>query len=295
MLDELKSIAIFAETVNQGSFRKAATSLGLSPSVVSYHIAQLESHIGNALLYRSTRKLSLTNEGETLYKHAVTMLTAAKSGLDELSFNNSNPSGKLSITIPEFLSQSTITERISNFCQNYPDVLINIRCTDERLNIIQDGIDIAIRVGDMKDSEIKSKFISSIKRKLVCSPFYLEKTNIRYPDDLSQADWISLSMLPNKRVISKESQFTISYTRKITVNSVTLMTELCVHGLGLATPPDFLVERYIKEGALIEILPDWSVESIPIYAVWPKNVNINSNVMNFIKFIAAPDKHLTKT
>lgn len=305
MIDDLRAIAIFAETVRQGSFRGSAKVLGLSPSVVSYHISQLEKHIGNALIYRSTRKISLTHEGETLYQHALDMLDAAQLGLSKVTPDNYQPSGKLLITLPSVLSHCVISEKIASFVKQHPQIDLNVLCTDTRQNLIEEGIDLAIRAGSMEDSALKSKCIGALQRRLVCSLEYWQQQiyqgndlitsltakrlapNSLTPEDLAQWQWIKLAMLPNSRdLISPEGEtVTIEFTSQITVNNVELMTQFCRHGLGLATPPAFLVDKDIQAGTLVKVLPDWQVEPIPLYAVWPANVSINSNAKHFLNYL----------
>jgi DNA-binding transcriptional LysR family regulator len=285
VLDELKSIGIFAETVRQGSFRKAAGVLGLSPSVVSYHVKRLEKRIGSALFYRSTRKLSLTSQGERLFRHAEEMLSAARSGISELTATNQETSGKLKVALPHFLTSSYIVEKIAEFKKRHQKVVFEIYCSDERLSVIQEGIDVAFRVGEMNDSGLKCRLIAPIKRKLVCAPQYLDSMPPpASPSNLSSWNWISLAMLPVRRTFLKDDDTEeAEYQKAMIVNSVTLMTELTVQGLGLATPPDFLVDPRIENGELVEVLSDWRVKDIPVYAVWPENVDRQGTVQKFLK------------
>lgn len=288
MIDELRAIAIFAETVRQGSFRGASRVLGLSPSVISHHVSALEHKVGNALIYRSTRKLSLTNEGEVLFRHAIKMLEHAQTGLNEATPNTIEPKGKLSLSIPLVLSRSLLSQKIARFIQLYPKLELIINSTDERQNIIEEGLDLAIRAGKMDDSNLKSKHIGYIQKKLVCSPSYFKlQPKAKLPEDLSSWHWIKLTMLPNTRTLidGEGGRKSISYSSHVTVNSVDLMTEFCINGLGLATPPDFLVNSAIEAGELIEVFPQWKVEPISLYAVWPDNVSLNSNARIFLDYL----------
>lgn len=285
MIDDLRAIAIFAETIRQGSFRGAAKVLGLSPSVISHHVCALEKKIGNALIYRSTRKLSLTNEGEALYRHALQMLEHAQTGLSKATPSNIEPMGKLSLSIPLFLSRSIFSKKIANFIERYPKLELNINSTDERQNIIEKGIDLAIRAGKMDDSSLKTKHLGYIQKKLVCTPGYFrQQPTPKSPEDLSSWHWIKLAMISSTRSLVDKNgkKLTLSYKSQVTVNSVDLMTEFCKNGLGLATPPDFMVNKAIETGELIEVFPEWKVTPISLSAVWPENVSLNSNARIFL-------------
>ncbi len=291
MIDELRAMAIFAETVRQGSFRGAARALGLSPSVVSYHVSQLEKQIGTALIYRSTRKLSLTHEGQVLYQHTQQMLAAAQQGLSEVSADSTEPSGKLTITLPSALSRSPLAMQLAGFIKRYPQVELNVLCTDERQNLIEQGIDLAIRAGGLEDSGLKTRRIGHVARTLVCAPEYLAgKAVPQTPAQLDEHPWIRLAMLADRRtLVGPQGQAVdIRFAAQTTVNSVELMTQFCIQGLGVATPPDFLVEDALAAGQLVELLPEWSVQTMPLYALWPANVAANANARRLLAYLDEP-------
>ncbi|WP_274594863.1 LysR family transcriptional regulator [Parasedimentitalea marina] len=155
MLDQLRQIAIFAKTVDHGSFRAAAKALRLSPSVVSHHITQLEAQLGVALLYRSTRKLSLTRDGERLIGAARKMIDAAETGLHAVSDLAPQPSGELRVTAPAVLAQSTIVRRIAKFSIAYPGVRLALDFSDLRREVIGEGIDVALRMGSSRIAPLR--------------------------------------------------------------------------------------------------------------------------------------------
>lgn len=289
MIDDLKALAIFAETVKQKSFRGASKHLNLSPSVVSYHITQLEKRIGTPLLYRSTRKISLTHQGSILYKHTTEMLNAAHEGLSKISSSSSEPFGKLSIRLPSVLMRSPINKKIAEFSIKHPGIEFHFSYSDVRQDLISNGIDLAVRVGEMEDSSLKSKKIGTIERRLTCSPDYLlKKGTPHHPKDLSDWEWIRLEMLPPRRKFTKGRQtYEIKYNSHVCVDNVEAMTQFCMYGLGVATPPEYLVTKSIKEKILIELIPEWKVDSLNLFAVWPANASSNSNLRLLLNHLAS--------
>jgi len=288
MIDELRSIAIFAETIKQGSFRAAAKILKLSPSVVSYQVTQLEKSVGTALIYRSTRSLSLTSEGRVLYQYALTMIQTAHQGLNQVTLEKQELRGTLTLTLPSALIKSKISKKIAQFSKLHPYLNFKLFYTDNRQDLISKGIDLAFRAGSMNDSNLKSKRIGAIYRKLVCSyDYWQENKKPISPHDLTKWKWIKLAMLPNNRTLvsSTGEKCEISFESNISVNSVEAMTQLCINGAGIATPPDFLIEREIKNNDLVELLPNWQVEPIPLYAVWPSNTFQNSSAKRLLDFL----------
>lgn len=288
MINELRSMAIFAETIKQGSFRAAAKKLQLSPSVVSYQVTQLENHLGTALIYRSTRSLSLTNEGKVLFQYALSMLESAHQGLNLATSKQQELRGTLTVTLPSALIKSDISKNIAEFAKCHTLLNLNFIYTDERQNLIEQGIDIAFRAGEMEDSNLIATRVGEIKRKLVCSCEFAQMIEEPiYPADIEQYNWIKLTMLPNRRTLidANGEKVDINFKSNVSVNSVEAMTELCLNGLGIATPPDYLVEKGLKDRSLIELLTDWKIEPIPLYAVWPSNVFQSSNAKRLLSFL----------
>ena len=288
MINDIRAVAIFVEVVRSGSFRSAAKQLNLSPSAVSYNIAQLELRIDNALIYRSTRKLSLTKEGEHLYEQASELLSNITTSLEEISGNQSTLRGRLTVSATTALLHSTLNEKIAVFCTENPNVEFKIQYTDERQDLIQDGIDLVLRAGDMSDSSMKSTLVLLIDRKLVCSKqYYNSQKPPTQPQDLNSWKWIRLSMMPDSRTLKKDNKTfqTVVTSSQLSVNSVDALAQLCSHGMGLATPPDYLIEKQLENGSLVEILPDWKVDPISVFAVWPGNHVKNKNTQKFVELL----------
>lgn len=290
MMDGIRQLAVFAKTVECGSFRKAALALQLSPSVVSYHISRLELRLNTALLYRTTRNLSLTNEGEKVYASAQRMLAEAENSFTVLSPNPLGLTGKLTITFPALMLHHPLFKKISRFASDNPLVTLNIKVTDQRIHLIEQGIDIAIRIGKLEDNQasLKQKKITQINRVLIAGKKLLETNKPpRNPKNLDSWPWIGLTMLPFHRNMSNSlgKHTKISFQPRIFVDNVEAMTELAKQGLGLATAPDYLIEDALLSGDLIAILPKWKVEPIAVFAVWPIHTRKNSLSYQFIDFL----------
>lgn len=289
MFDELRAIAIFAKTIETGSFRECAKALGLSPSVVSHHIAQLEHKLGLTLLYRSTRKMSLTAEGEHLYEASKKMLEAIELGLDSILPAAENPSGTLRVSMPSILVRSGLMEKIAQFCYELPNVKLHLNFTDKIVDLIEERFDMGIRIGTLTESGLMSKKLFSFGRKLVCSPSFFEKqTKAKKPEDLSAWCWIGIEMLPLSRRFRKGAgkSVIVNYQARLMCDSVDAAYQLAIAGAGLSSPPDFLVERDIKEGKLVEVLPEWQMEPLSVYAIWPQNLLKNNLASRFRNSLA---------
>jgi len=274
MIDRLRQMAIFAKTIDHGSFRGAARELRLSPSVVSHHISQLEEHLGVALMYRTTRKLSLTTEGERLLDATRRMLDAVEGELLNLSVSANEPSGELKLTLPSVLSQSKFTDQIADFSKAYPRIRLTLDFSDAQRKLVDDGFDIAFRMGPTSKTSATSRRLFRVQRKLVASTEYLaNRTHPIEPNELLNWDWLTLTPVQNVPVSFRNGRksITIKPEANIFANDAQALYRLARAGMGLAMVPDFLAEQDVAAGSMVYVMPDWSMQALDVFAVWPAN------------------------
>lgn len=290
MLDQLRQVAIFAKTIDHGSFRGAARELRLSPSVISHHISQLEEHLGVVLIYRSTRKLALTLEGEQLLASTHSMLEAVEEVFSELSNSASCPTGELRLATPAVLIQSHLTDLMASFSMKHPGIKLSLDYSDVRKDMIEGGYDIAIRMGTQTKSSAVARSLFQVPRRLIASTGYLNnRPKVTTPLDLLDWDWIELTPVrhikPTFRKLtskSKAKQVTIKPTAHISTNDALAMYRLARCGAGLAVVPEFLAEQGIISGDVEYVLPDWKLDPIDVFATWPSNAPKHGLIKLFI-------------
>ena len=290
MIEHLKSIAIFAAVVEAQSFRGAANRLNLSPSVISEHVSHLERELGVALLYRSTRSLSLTEKGKHLYPKARKMLEHAREGLDAFTQSATRKLTKLRIALPATMNAHPLTSRIAAFAMLHPGVKINLYSSDHQADLQADGIDLAIRMGYFKDSDLKTRRIGMEQRTLIAAPSYLDNhPDIRCPEDLAEHDFVSFSLVPDTVELSvAERQKVEIWGRTVIIaDSAETARILALEGLGLATLPYQALKSDIEAGRLRRVLPDWNEKQLPIHLTWPKNATLNTLTREFVDFLSA--------
>lgn len=275
MIDRLRQMAIFAKVIDHGSFRGAARELRLSPSVVSHHITQLEENLGVALIYRSTRKLTLTPEGQRLLSAAHNMIEAAESELIQLSVSAKTPSGDLRLTLPSVLSQSPLIAQIAAFSIKHPRIRLSLDFSDTRRSLIDDGFDIAIRMKPKAKNSATTRKLFTVERKLVASTTYLAKWKpATHPNDLRAWDWMALAQvqsIPVRFTKKDTAVVNLKPAARIFANDAQALCRLACSGTGLAILPEFLVRKDIDDGVLQHILPDWCLEGADVFAEWPAN------------------------
>lgn len=297
MIDQLRQIAIFAKTIDHGSFRGAARELRLSPSVVSHHISQLEEYLGVVLIYRSTRKLALTLEGEKLLASTQQMLEAVEGVFSELSNSASRPTGELRLAASSVLIQSHLTELMATFSMKHPGIKLTLDYSDERQDMIDGGYDIAIRLGTQTKSSAVARNIYQVPRRLVASRSYLKnRPKVTTPEDLMGWDWIELSPVRHikptfRNSNSKTKQITIKPTAHIATNDALAVYHLARSGAGLAVVPEFLAKEGISSGKVEYVLPDWELDPINVFATWPSNAPKHGLIKLFVDEVS-PDQSL---
>lgn len=288
MLNQLRQIAIFAKTVEHGSFRAAAKVLHLSPSVVSHHIAKLEEELGVALLYRSTRKLSLTSDGEALLVSAHAMMESAENFFSVATNQSTQLIGELSVALPAVMQQSKVINEIGNFVNLHPNMLVNLDFSDLVRDLIKDGIDVAIRMGWLEDSGLKARKLYEVKRCVVGSANYVNsKPNKITIEEIETWDWIELSQVGFNNLFSFKNNPKRAFKPKarIRVNSAFAMQQLVANDNGLAALPEFVIEDKLASGEFIQILPDVDIPSIGVYAVWPANAPKGGMTSQFVEYL----------
>jgi len=289
MIDKLRGMAIFATVVDRGSFRSAASHLGLAPSRISQTVSDLEQELGVTLLYRSTRQLSLTGEGQVLYGKAIEMMQAAETGLDAINLLSSEPSGELRVTAPAFVTATDLMDSFAAFAKQYPGVKLKLNFSDLQRDLIRDDFDVGIRAGWLKDSELMTRNIGQADRLLVASPDYIAtKTEPSHPDDLQDWDWIHFSMRPNRtELVSADGQIASVICRyRLEVDSASALFEFAVRGLGVTAIPEHLARQSIERGELQRVMPEWSIKPLAFHAVWPDKSRRESLTLVFVRYLA---------
>jgi len=286
MIDQLRQLAIFAKTIDHGSFRGAARTLKLSPSVVSHHISQLEEDLGVALIYRSTRKLTLTREGERLLTAAHRMLEAVEEELINLSSSSMIPTGELNLTAPSVLSHSFLVEFISAFSMEYPGIKLSLDFSDVRKDMIEDGYDIAIRMGVKKSRFATTRTIFSVKRHLVASKNYVAgRPPVSHPKELVDWDWLELAPVFHIKPTFRKAgarKVNVNPSAHISVNDAHALYQLARFGAGLAIVPEFLTAEDVRSGIVAHVLPDWGLNPAYIIAAWPSNAPKHGLIKLFV-------------
>lgn len=289
MIDHLRQMAIFARVVDEGSFRAAAKDVGLAPSRISETVSELEAYLGITLLYRTTRKITLTNEGRIFYARVVDMIRSAEAGLNELNALSLDPVGALRISIPAFLASGPLSTAIADFAKQHPNVAFSVSYTDHPLDLIDGGFDMSIRVGWLDDSSMMSRKLANGQRMLVAGVEYAQRRKTpNRPADLEDWDWIRYQQRADITEFTSPNGKTEKVTgnAQIEVDSIDAVYHFATQNMGATVLPSFLAERGIESGELVRLLPNWALRELGIFAVWPDKSRRESLTLLFVRFLA---------
>lgn len=281
MIDDIRYAIVFAKIVATGSISAGAEALGLSTATASAHLGKLEKNLGVALLYRNTRKLSLTTDGAQLYETASAMLALYESGLIEFKQRSMSTQQHLRLALPSILvNHPQFNQALADFVHQHPQATLALFYSDVRSDIISEQVDVALRIGDLPDSSFKARHLFSLARSMVAHPQWQQQhPPITTPPQLASLPWIGLHMLPSQRqlqhVVTGE-QVLVCYQAKISVDNVEAAYRLACAGMGVSTPPTFLCQAALGAGTMQVLLPDWAMAPIQVHALWPNNVASSS-------------------
>lgn len=285
VMDRLLLMSCFVRTVETGSFSAAGRDLGLGQPNVSRYVTALEDHLQTRLLHRSTRKLTLTPEGERYYADARRILDSVEQSESSLR-GNVTPSGLLRVACPTALAHTFIVPHVASFLGRYPELSLDLQINDRYVNLVDEGAELAIRIGHLEDSAMRARPLAWFERVCVASRAYLEKRGSpSSPDDLKDHDCLIYTLLStgtNWRF--KDSEVPIS--GRLRVNSPEAIREYVNAGLGIAQGPRWLYEEGLKSGNLQLLLNDYVAPPVPIQVVYLANRLLPQRAIVFMDFMA---------
>jgi len=283
----LNDVRLFLRVVETNSFTAAADTLGIQKSTISRRIAQLEDDLGVRLLQRSTRKLSLTDEGQELFDRCRPLVEELEQVPDLVSANQQDPRGKLRITVPTEMGIYMLDEVVAGFLQRYPKLEVDIELSTRVVDLIEEGYDLALRVGDLADSSLIARPISSITLGLYASPGYLEKHGTpETPADLSDHLCITLQKPnPQWRFENWEQGAPISVSGRIRGNSLSFAASMAAKDLGIARLPRPFAASMVESGCLVPVLQEYKASQVTINAVYPSRRHLNPKGMLCIDYV----------
>jgi len=290
-MDRLTEMEAFAMVVDQGGFTDAAKKMGISKSAVSKHVSSLEARLGARLLNRTTRRVSPTEIGLAYYDRARRVLNDAGEADALVTSMQSAPSGLLRISVATDFGVNHLSPILGDFLTEFPDITVNMVLNNRFVELISEGFDMAIRIGELEDSTLRSRKLTETTRRMVGSPEYFERYGRPEKiDDLNEHKLLHYSNQSNGNVwkITAPSgeKRQVRSAGWLTVNDGQSLLNAAISGLGIAYLPSFLYRDALEQGLIEEAIPELPAEKLGIYAVYPPGRFTQPKVRSFIDYLA---------
>jgi DNA-binding transcriptional LysR family regulator len=283
----LNDVRLFIRVIEHNSFTAAADKLGIQKSTISRRIAQLEDELGVRLLQRTTRKLSLTSEGQDLFQRCQPLLDELEAVEDRVVSKQAVPKGRLRITMPPEMGIFIMNDVIAGFMKMYPLIQIDIELSSRLVDLVEEGIDLALRVGELTDSSLIGRKIADVNIKLYAGTGYLqEQGEPKTPNDLLTHHCLGGALSDQGWGFDNwNGGKPVPTNFKVRANSISFCRELLIKNLGIARLPVTFCIDDLEAGLIKEVLSDYQAPSVSIHALYPSRRHLNPKVRLFIDFM----------
>ncbi|MGN8342652.1 LysR family transcriptional regulator [Pseudomonas sp. SMV71] len=290
-MDRLTGLIAFARAASLGSYTAAARALSVSPSAVSKSVQRLEEHFGLMLFTRTTRSLILTPEGRDLYERALRILREVEDIDQAAVASRAEPSGVLKVTAPLPIGLNILAPALPRFREQYPRLAIDLRLGDQYSDIVEQGIDVALRVGNLTDSRLVSRPLGPHRIGAFASPHYLKRKGVPLTaEDLAAHECVNFRYQSTGQSLkwpyeADNKQLELAPDSAFTVDVSDAVAAVMAAGGGIGISPHYVAAPYVRRGELVPILPQFTAERFVITALWPQSRRGSPNVKAFIAFL----------
>ncbi|MUJ36954.1 LysR family transcriptional regulator [Aliivibrio fischeri] len=284
----IEHLKLFIRLAITHNISLAGQELGLSPAVASMHINKLEETLGVRLVHRTTRKVSLTEEGETFLPHAEEILSSVETARASVGIGNNAPTGTLRVSAPSSFGRLYLIPALKEFTSRYPGLNVDFRLSDSIVDLVEGGFDVAIRNAELKDSTLVARKLAPDNRIICASPNYLiEYGTPTTPEDLRDHQFINLSMIQDITFNSPNGPITVKPKGSIKADNGEAVRDACVHGLGITITSTWCSYEQLKRKELVPILTDFPlISDSAIWAVYPSSRLLAPKVRAFIDYLS---------
>ncbi|MDO9127460.1 MAG: LysR family transcriptional regulator [Parvibaculum sp.] len=289
MAVDLNGYAVYAKVVELGGFTAAADALGLSKSMVSRQVATLEDELGVRLLNRTTRRISVTEVGGVVFERAQRIVAEAAEAANEATCVEGAVRGLLRVNAPMSFGIRQLGPVMPEFLARYPDLNVDLTLNDRRVDLIEEGFDVSLRVSALTDSSLIARQLAPVERYLVGAPAYFEKHGMpKHPADVADHDFLLYTLLARPNLLEMENaageRQQVQLKGKFLCNNADAMEGILLTGGGLTLSPDFICHQALASGALVRILPDWFVPPLTLHVIYPHARHLAAKVRAFVDF-----------
>jgi LysR family transcriptional regulator for bpeEF and oprC len=283
---------VFVQVVDAGSFTRAADALQLPKATVSTLVQALETSLSTKLLHRTTRMVTVTTDGAAYYERCVRILSDVRDAEESLSRTRLSPSGRLRVDVPTGLASEILIPALPAFFERYPDIMMELGSTDRPVDLIEEGVDCAIRGGELGDDSLIARRVGIINFVTAASPAYLERYGVpQHPRDLERHRCVNYFSAKSGKTYDwdfrrGEERIDIGMRGVIALNDSNAYVQAGLSGLGVIQMTDYLLTQHVAAGRMVQLLPDWTSDPLPVHVIYPQNRHLSAKVRVFVEWVS---------
>ena len=291
-MNKLQAMEVFVQVVDAGGFTRASESLQLPKATVSTLVASLEAALSVKLLHRTTRQVSVTADGAAYYERCLRILADVKDAEESLSRTRLSPSGRLRVDAPTGLANEILVPALPSFFELYPDIQLELGCSDRPVDLIEEGVDCAVRGGQLADSTLIARRVGMLNFVTCAAPAYLERFGTpSHPRDLERHRCINYFSSKTGKIYSWDysrdgERIEMTLPGVVALNDSNAYLTAGLAGLGIIMMTDVQLGNHGADGRLVRVLEDWVTDPLPIHVVYPQNRHLSAKVRVFVEWVA---------
>jgi LysR family transcriptional regulator for bpeEF and oprC len=291
-MDKLQAMEVFVQVVDTGSFTRAAENLQMPKATVSTLVRNLETVLSTKLLNRTTRQISVTADGAAYYERCLAILADVRDAEESLSASRASPTGRLRVDVSTGFARHFLIPSLSGFFARYPGIDLELGCSDRPVDLIEEGVDCAVRGGELSDSTLIARRVGVLQFLTAATPSYLAlHGRPTHPDDLHQHQCIKYFSAKTGKIydwdFARDGQrIQMKVPGRVAVNDSNAYLTAVLSGMGVAQLVSYIAQPYLASGQLERVLADWSVDPLPVHVVYPHNRHLSAKVRAFVEWVA---------
>jgi LysR family transcriptional regulator for bpeEF and oprC len=291
-MNKLQAMEVFVQVVDTGSFTRAAETLQLPKATVSTLVQSLEAALSAKLLHRTTRQVTVTTDGAAYYERCVRILSDVRDAEESLSHTRLSPSGRLRVDAPTGLSSEILVPALPNFFERYPDITLELGSTDRPVDLVEEGVDCAVRGGELLDTSLIARRVGVLNFVTAASPIYLKRFGTpQHPRELLTHRCVNYFSAKTGKTYDWDFQrgdesIEIPIPGVIALNDSNAYVQAGLAGLGIIQMTDYLMMQHVSSGRMVQVLPDWVSKPLPVHIVYPQNRHLSAKVRVFVEWVS---------
>jgi LysR family transcriptional regulator for bpeEF and oprC len=291
-MNKLQAMEVFVQVADTGSFTRAADMLNLPKATVSTLIQSLEAALACKLLHRTTRQVTVTSDGAAYYERCVRILGDVRDAEESLSRTRMSPSGRLRVDAPTGLASEILVPALPDFFERYPDIKLELGSNDRQVDLIEEGVDCALRGGNLLDTSLIARRVGVIRFVTCAAPSYLARYGTpQHPRELEQHRYVNYFSTNTGKIYDWDfnrdgERIELSLPGALALNDSNAYVRAGLAGLGIIQLTNYRAAELIAEGSMVQLLADWSTDPLPVHVVYPQNRHLSTKVRVFVEWVS---------